>query len=258
MQYLSVVIITYNEEARISNCIDSVKPVADEIIVLDCFSTDKTVEIARAKGAIIKEEEWRGYIEQKNLALEFAKHNYVLSLDADERLDATLLAAIIEAKKSFSHKAYIMNRCTNYCGKFIRHGQWYPDKKLRLFDKRIASWGGTNPHDKVVLSSPLAVNHLPGDILHFSYDSIEDHVKNGNKFTTIAARSLFERGKRASWINILCNPLWTFLHGYFVRLGLLDGVPGFIIAVISAHHTFLKYIKLYQLRQSSFNSRYKA
>ena len=257
MQYLSVVIITYNEEAHISDCIDSVTAVADEVIIVDCYSTDKTVEIATSKGAVIKEEKWKGYIEQKNIALGYAKHNYVLSLDADERLDPTLLASIIEAKKSFANKAYIMNRCTNYCGRFIRHGQWYPDKKIRLFDKRIASWGGSNPHDKVVLSSPTPVQHLAGDILHFSYDSIEDHVSNGNKFSSIAAESMFANGKKASWINILGNPLWTFVHGYFVRLGLLDGVPGLIIAIISAHHTFLKYIKLYLLRQSSAGSRYK-
>jgi glycosyltransferase involved in cell wall biosynthesis len=254
MQYLSVVIITYNEEAHISNCIESVKPVADEIIVVDSFSTDKTVELARAAGAIVKQSAWPGYIEQKNLALEFATHNYVLSLDADEMLDATLLAAIIDAKKSFGHKAYLMNRCTNYCGKFIRHGQWYPDRKLRLFDKRVASWGGLNPHDKIMLSEPYPVKHLPGDILHYSFDSIEEHVSQGNRFSTIAAQSLFERGRKSSWINILANPLWTFIHGYIVRLGLLDGAAGFIISIISAHHTFLKYIKLHQLRQSSANA----
>ncbi|RYZ36468.1 MAG: glycosyltransferase family 2 protein [Sphingobacteriales bacterium] len=258
MQYLSVVIITFNEEDHISNCIDSVSSVADEIIVVDCFSTDRTVEIARAKGAIVREETWRGYIEQKNLALSFAKNNYVLSLDADEMLDDRLRNSIAEAKKTFGHKAYIMNRCTSYCGKFIRHGQWYPDRKLRLFDKRVASWGGLNPHDKIVLSSQVQTVHLDGDILHYSYASIEEHVTHGNKFSTIAAESLYARGRKPSWINILANPLWTFIHGYIVRRGMLDGVAGFIIAIISAHHTFLKYIKLYQLWHRSGSSGYKA
>lgn len=258
MQYLSVVIITFNEEAHISNCIDSVASVADEVIVVDCFSTDRTVEIARSKGALVKQETWRGYIEQKNLALNFAKHDYVLSLDADEMLDDRLRNSITEAKKTFEHKAYIMNRCTSYCGKFIRHGQWYPDRKLRLFDKRVASWGGINPHDKIVLAASVPTVRLPGDILHYSYDSIEEHVTHGNKFSSIAAASLYARGKKPSWLNILANPLWTFLHGYVVRMGMLDGVPGFIIAIISAHHTFLKYIKLHQLWHSSRGSGYKA
>jgi glycosyltransferase involved in cell wall biosynthesis len=253
MQYLSVVIITLNEEAHIADCMESVKQIADEIVVVDCFSSDRTVEIAKSKGAIVKEEKFRGYIEQKNLALEFASHDYVLSLDADERLDATLLEAIKEVKKSFAHKGYSMNRCTNYCGRFIRHGQWYPDKKLRLFDKRAASWGGLNPHDKVLLDPSLPVKHLPGDILHYSYYSIEQHVAHGNKFSTIAADSLFERGRKSSWLNILGNPLWTFLHSYVIRLGLLDGAFGFVIAIISAHHTFLKYIKLYQRWQTDKN-----
>ncbi|RYG05783.1 MAG: glycosyltransferase family 2 protein [Chitinophagaceae bacterium] len=249
MQNLSVVIITYNEEEHIGDCISSVTAVADEIIVLDCFSTDKTVEIARSKGATVHKEKWRGYIEQKNRALEFANYDYVLSLDADEMLDQRLLDSIITAKKNFSHKAYQMNRRTNYCGRFIRHGQWYPDKKLRLFDKRNAAWGGLNPHDKIVLSAALPVAHLPGDILHYSYNSIEEHVAHGNKFSSIAAETLFALGKKAYWFNIIFNPVWTFLQGYFIRMGFLDGVAGFIIAKISAQHTFLKYIKLYQLRR---------
>ena len=247
MKNLSVVIITYNEEAHISNCIESVKPVADEIIVLDCYSTDKTVEIARAKGAVIHESKFRGYIEQKNLALKYASHDFVLSLDADEMLDDSLLEAVAKEKASPSGKAYSMNRCTKYGSRFIRHGQWYPDKKLRLFDKRIAAWGGMNPHDKVVLTSPVPVTHLPGDILHFSYDSVEEHVAHGNKFSTIAAESMYKHGRRAYWFNFIINPIWAFIQGYFLRLGLLDGVEGFIIARISSHHTFLKYIKLYRL-----------
>src|SRR5262245_55788275 len=145
MQPLSVVIITYNEEHNIARCIDSVKTVANEVIVLDSFSTDQTVAIARLHGAIVYQEKFRGYIGQKNLAMQFASHNYILSLDADEALDDKLAASILKAKKSFSSRAYRMNRCTNFCGRFIRHGLWYPDRKIRLFDRRIAKWGGLNP-----------------------------------------------------------------------------------------------------------------
>ena len=142
-----------------------------------------------------------------------------------------------------------MNRCANYCGKFIRHGIWYPDPKVRLFDKRIASWGGTNPHDRIELKEKTDVSHLHGDILHFSYDSIEEHMIQSNNFTTISAASMFEKGQRSNWIKILVNPFWTFLNGYFIRGGFLDGYYGFVIAINSAHQTFLKYIKLYRLQR---------
>lgn len=251
MPKLSVVIITFNEEELIGKCIDSVLSIADEIIVLDSFSTDKTVEIARSKGAIVKEARFAGYIEQKNLALQMASNDYVLNLDADELLDATLIAAITEEKKSFTHQAYEMNRCTNYCGKFIRHGLWYPDRKLRLFDKRVAHWGGVNPHDKVEVPDSVLIKRLRGDILHFSYNTIEEHVAQGNKFSTIAAQSLFERGKKPSWIKVFVNPVWTFIVGYILRRGMLDGAAGFTISILSAHHTFLKYIKLYWLHRKA-------
>ena len=146
-----------------------------------------------------------------------------------------------------------MNRCANYCGKFIRHGLWYPDPKLRLFDKRIASWGGINPHDKIELKEKTPVKHLTGDILHYSYDSIEEHLIQSNNFTTISAASMYERGQRSNWFRMIWNPLWTFVNGYFVRLGFLDGYYGLVIAINSAHQTFLKYIKLYSLQRKQIN-----
>ena len=249
MDLLSVVIITYNEEKNIGRCIESVKEIADEIIVVDSYSTDRTKEIALQKGAAVKQEKFLGYIEQKNLALELASHNYMLSIDADEALDGKLARAIAAEKRHFHFKAYSMNRCANYCGRFIRHGLWYPDKKVRLFDKRIANWGGTNPHDRIELKEDARIKHLDGDILHFSYDTIEEHMVQSNNFTSISAVSMFEKGQRSNWMKILVNPFWTFLHGYFIRLGFLDGFYGFVIAVNSAHQTFLKYIKLYRLQR---------
>jgi hypothetical protein len=141
-----------------------------------------------------------------------------------------------------------MNRCTNYCGRFIRHGSWYPDKKLRLFDKRIARWGGTNPHDKIKLDSRCTARHLKGDILHFSYASIEEHVQQNNKFSTISASSLFNSGKRTNLVKMVVNPFWAFINGYFLKAGFLEGFYGFVIAVNVAHLTFLKHIKLYQIQ----------
>ena len=151
MKSLSAVIITWNEEDNIGRCIDSLWHVADEVIVLDSYSSDNTVAIARQKGAIVKQEKFSGYKQQKNKALQLATHDYVLSLDADEMLSSKLIKSILEVKKEFKHKAYFMNRFNNYCGRFIKHGLWYPNQKLRLFDKRIALWGGMNPHDKIEL-----------------------------------------------------------------------------------------------------------
>lgn len=249
MQTISVAIITYNEERNIERCIDSVKKIADEILILDSFSSDNTVAIARSKGAIVHQEKFRGYIEQKNLALQLTSHQYVLCLDADEALDDTLANSIIGLKVKMNTQAYSMNRCTNYCGRFIRHGLWYPDKKLRLFDKRVAVWGGINPHDKVILAKAVRIHHLKGDLLHYSYESIEDHMLQINKFSSISAQAMYEAGKHTSLFKIILNPVWAFIHGYFLRLGFLDGFYGFIIAVSISHLTFLKHTKLMMLQR---------
>lgn len=242
---LSVVIITFNEEKNIGRCLQSVKNIADEIIVVDSLSTDETVQICRSHGAAVHLQSFLGYVEQKNYALNLAANEYVLSLDADEALDKNLEASILAAKQQFRFDGYFMNRCTNYCGKFIRHGAWYPDKKLRLVRKAVASWGGDNPHDKLVMQDGSKITHLNGDILHYSYNSIEEHVLQNNKFSTISAETLFRRGKRTNIANMIINPFWAFFLGYFLRGGFLDGFYGFVIAVHVAHLSFLKHVKLF-------------
>jgi glycosyltransferase involved in cell wall biosynthesis len=249
MQPLSVVIITFNEEQNIARCIHSVQSLANEIIVLDSYSTDRTVDIARSLGAIIYKEKFRGYISQKNLAMQFASNNYILSLDADEALDEQLAASILREKKSLLHRAYSMNRCTNYCGHYIRHGLWYPDNKIRLFDRRIAKWGGLNPHDKIILEQGFPVSHLEGDILHYSFSTIDDHVWQNNRLSAIAATSLYNTGSKSSWFKMLVRPAWAFINGYLFRMGFLDGTDGFTIAINTAHQVFLKYNKLYSLQR---------
>jgi glycosyltransferase involved in cell wall biosynthesis len=250
MHALSVVIITFNEAKNIERCLSSVKRVADEIIVLDSFSTDLTVELAIKMGASVSQQKFAGYIQQKNAALELANNNYVLCLDADEALDENLIESILLTKINFSAKAYNFNRCTSYCGRFIRNGSWYPDKKTRLFDKRFAQWGGVNPHDKIELKGPdKTIKHLKGNMLHFSYYTIEEHIARINNYTTISANALHAKGVRSNWIKILVNPFWRFMYGYFIRMGFLDGFYGFIIAVNCSHETFQKYIKLYRLQQ---------
>jgi glycosyltransferase involved in cell wall biosynthesis len=249
MKNLSAVIITWNEEQNIGRCIDSLWNVADEIIVLDSYSSDNTFAIAKEKGAIVKQESFRGYIQQKNKALQMASCNYILSLDADEVLSEKLIESILNEKKEFRHNAYFMNRCNNYRGKFIKHGLWYPNKKLRLFDKRIASWGGMNPHDKIQLKENNKASFLEGDILHYAYNSIDEHVRRNEEISTIAAWSLYEAGIKKHWSKIFLSPLWSFLHGYFLRLGFLDGYYGFVIAMQTARQSFLKYQKLRRLQK---------
>ena len=144
-----------------------------------------------------------------------------------------------------------MNRCTYYCGRFIRHGAWYPDRKLRLFNKQLAKWGGTNPHDKVEFESPQTTLHLAGDILHYSYYSIEEHITQNNKFSTISAESYFNRGKKTSLFNIFFNPCWAFFSGFILRGGFRDGFYGYVIARNVAHLTFLKHSKLFLLQRKA-------
>lgn len=249
MQPLSAVIITYNEEENIARCLDSIGSLADEVIVVDSYSTDNTVDIARSMGAVVYREKFRGYIGQKNLAIELASYNYILSLDADEALHPGLAAAILEEKKTFLHRAYSMNRCTRYCGHFIRHGLWYPDKKIRLFDRRIAAWGGLNPHDKIQLKNGYAVKHLKGDLLHYSFNTPEDLVWQNNRLSSIAAASLYNTGVRSSWYKLTVRPAWAFLNGYLLRGGFLDGADGYTIAVNTAHQVFLKYSKLAKMEK---------
>jgi glycosyltransferase involved in cell wall biosynthesis len=255
MHPLSAVIITFNEEANIRRCIESVRQVADEVIVLDSHSTDNTVEIARSLGATIYIEKFKGYIGQKNHAMWLANHNYILSLDGDEALDDLLIASILDAKKSFPHRAYSINRCTNYCGHFIRHGLWYPDRKIRLFDRRVAQWGGLNPHDSIKLNKGFTSHNIPGEILHYSFHTPDDLIWQNNRMSSIAAASLYAAGKRSNWFKMLLHPIWAFFNGYLLRRGFLDGSDGFNIAVNTSHQVFLKYSKLYRLQKAKGKNR---
>jgi glycosyltransferase involved in cell wall biosynthesis len=246
---LSVVVITYNEENAIGTCLESVKNIADEIVIVDSYSTDRTKEICEQYHARFYSHPFEGHIQQKNLALQKATHPYVLSLDADEALSETLKRQIEAVKKNWEYDGYYFNRLTNYCGKWIRHGGWYPDKKLRLIDKRKGEWTGVNPHDKLELSNASTSCFLKGDLLHYSYHSIRGHIKQVNTFTDLGATSAYKAGKKATLCQLLLNPFWKFIRDFFFRFGFLDGYYGFVIAMISAHATFIKYVKLKELRK---------
>lgn len=242
---LSVVIITFNEEANIARCLKSVEGIADEVVVVDSFSTDRTKEICLAMGARFVEHPFKGHIEQKNFALTQAASDYVLSLDADEALSGELKASVLAAKLNWTDDAYRMNRITNYCGKWIKHGGWYPDRKLRLFDRRRATWGGQNPHDKIIPEEGVSIAYVSGDLLHYSYTSIRQHLNQMNFFTDIASEEMKQKGKRVSILGLIVKPPFRFFRMYLLQLGFLDGFEGFCIATLSAYAVFAKYAKLY-------------
>ena len=251
MTPISVVIITFNEEQNIERCIDSIKNIADDIVVVDSFSTDRTAEIAELKGARVIKNKFVGHIEQKNFAITQAKFPHILSIDADEFPDEELLSEIKKTKENFIADGYSFNRLNNYCGKWIRHGAWYPDIKLRFWDSRNGKWQGINPHDKYTMDPNSTTIHLKGNLLHYSYKSIEEHINKTDYFSTIAAKAYFENGKKSSFFKIVFNPISRFFRDYFFRLGLLDGKLGFIIAWINASEVRLKYKKLLQLQKNA-------
>lgn len=247
---LSVVIITFNEERNIGRCLGAVRAIADDIVVVDSGSTDQTKKICLENGARIVEHSFEGHIEQKNWAIGQAKFPHVLSLDADEAPDKTLLEAIREVKENWTHDGYTMNRLTNYCGKWIHHCGWYPDTKLRLFDSRKGAWGGINPHDRYELADPnSAISHLPGHILHYSYYAVEEHYRQADNFSTIAANALYRQGKTSGRFVALLKTVAKFIRNYFIKQGFLDGKYGFIICKISAWETWQKYTKLARLHK---------
>ena len=245
---LTVAIITYNEEKNIGRCISSVQSIADEILVVDSFSTDKTEEICNEFGVRFIKNAFKGHIEQKNIALELSTHEHVLSLDADEALSPILLEEIKKIKENFEAEGYRFNRLTNYCGHWVRHCGWYPDTKLRLVKKSRAMWKGVNPHDILQMNTDEdQVGFLEGDLLHFSYETITSHVNQTDKFTTIAAKAAFSNGKRSSIFKIISRPILKFFRDYFFKRGVLDGRYGFIICFINALSALLKYSKLKDL-----------
>lgn len=250
---LSVVVITFNEEKNIGRCLESVKGIADEIIVLDSGSTDQTKEIACSYNQVkFYTHPFDGHIQQKNRAKNLATHDWVLSLDADEAIDKTLKQSILEIKGKWDKEGYYMNRLTNYCGHWVKYSNWYPDRKLRLWNKNKGEWRGINPHDKFeMFEGDKVTGYLKGDILHYSYYTLEDHYKQVEYFTTIASRAYFEKGIKAHSWNTIVNPVAKFIDHYLIHLGFLDGKAGWHIARISAYATYLKYKKLRALQQSS-------
>jgi len=250
MQKLSVVIITLNEEKNIGRCLDAVKDIADDIVIVDSLSNDKTEEITLAKGGRVIKQKFLGHIAQKNFAITQAKFPHILSLDADEVLSDELKKSILETKQNWKYDGYTFNRLTYYCGRWIKHCGWYPDTKLRLWDSRKGKWAGLNPHDQFFMHKDASLKHLEGDLLHYSYDSIQHHASVSMRYSEIMAQQLFEQGKKSRAIKMWVNPFAKFIKVYFQKKGFKDGIYGLIISWIAAYSTFMKYALLRHLEKS--------
>lgn len=240
---LSAVIITYNEEANIGRCIDSLQAVVDEIVVVDCFSVDYTKEICLSKGVSFYQNEFLGFANQKNYAASLAQHEYVLSLDADEYLSPELTAAILGIKGNFQFDGYTMNRLSSYAGEWIRTCGWYPDTKLRLWRKGMGVWQGQGIHERVEMDGKHSVSHLDGDLLHHAYDNITQFLEKIQRYSDIYAKE--HRYKiRSSGFKIFYKTSFAFIKSFFLKRGILDGYKGLLISVCNANFVFYKYSKL--------------
>lgn len=246
---ISATIITLNEQQNIGRCIDTLKKVVDEIIVLDSFSTDKTEEICRSSTAnvVFVQRAWAGYAESKNYANSLANNEYILSMDADEVLSPELQQSILTAKQQGLQGVYQINRLTNYCGKWIRHSGWYPDIKARLFPKDKCYWQGAYVHETLTYTETMPTTLLQGDCYHYSYYSFADHRARADKYSLLTAQKFASQGKNASLLKPYVSALGRFISMYLLRLGFLDGWMGFKIAQISALSNVVKYKELRRL-----------
>ena len=243
---ISACVIAFNEERKIKRCLQSLTW-CDEIIVLDSFSTDRTVEICKEFTPRVYQHEWLGYVGQRNLVREMSTHPWILFLDSDEEVCPALRDEILAhfERGTGQYLGYEFPRQVYYLGRWICHGEWFPDVKLRLFKKDHGRTEGQEPHDKVVVNGP--VKRLRNPIWHYTYDDIRDHLDTLNRFSTITAQQRFVQGTGFRWIDLLFRPPFRFLRGYFLKAGLLDGTHGFIIALLSAFGAFMKYAKLWEL-----------
>ena len=255
---ISATIITLNEEKKIEPCIKSLIGVADEIIVVDSRSTDETEAICRKYPVKFISHEFEGYVGQKNFAVRQATYDHILALDADERLSDELKESILHIKNNWnSVDGYAVDRYNNYCGKWMHFSGWYPERKVRLWDRRRALWGGTDPHDFVQLPKKRTKT-LKGNLLHYAYLSLDEHMRQIYRFAEIAARAKYKKGEKPNFtINVIFSPLFRFVKSYFFQLGFLDGYYGFIFCTLSASMTFFKYARLYEYHRKGLPEQQK-
>ncbi len=252
MSQLSIVIITYNEEVTIARCIDSVRAIADEIIVLDSFSTDKTVAIAKEKGAKIIQEKFQGFTAQKNLVISHSSHQYIFSIDADEVVSEELLHSIqIQKQKDFPADAYEMNRLNFFGPRAIKTCGWYPDTKVRLWNKNLAEWKGGLVHEAwsfLHSKNDRVIEKLHGDLLHYTYQTKEDLVRQSERFAGLAAKTLKEKNVFFLLAKMISSAPFKFIRNYFFKLGFTEGELGFTICYYQSVEVFLKYYYAIELK----------
>jgi glycosyltransferase involved in cell wall biosynthesis len=241
MVKISATIITFNEERNIVRAIESLR-CCDEIVVVDSGSNDRTIELATNLGARVIDNPWSGYASQKNFASEQASNDWVLSIDADESLSEALEGEIWQIKKNGTAcDAYTMPRLAQYLGRWILHSGWYPDRKVRLFNRRRARWVGEYVHESVQVDGP--VGHLKSNLLHFTCSSLSEHLKTMDQYTTLAAEQIVSQKKPIGLQHLLAEPVWGFIQTYFFKRGYLDGTEGLAIAYMAAMYNFVKYAK---------------
>ena len=249
---LSAVLITRNAALQLPTCLASLA-FCDEVLVVDSGSDDDTVALARQHGARVIETHWRGFGPQKQFAVEQAAHDWVLCIDADERVSERLresvLAALAAVPPAPTFTAYRFARCNRFMGRYLRHGEGYPDWSLRLFDRRQAHWSDDVVHEKVLTDAPVGV--LQGDLLHDSAESLENYLAKQNRYSSLAAEAALARGKRTSTAHLLLSPLLRFVKFYFLRRGFLDGVPGLVHILIGCGASFAKHAKMLQAQRET-------
>lgn len=250
MSSIAVVVITLNEERNIGRCLTSVKTIADEIIVLDAFSTDNTEKIVREHGARFEQRAWEGYSATKNYLNSLVSCDYILSLDADEALSTELIEEILQAKQNGLIGTYNVNRLTNYCGKWIYHSGWFPDIKPRLFPKEGSYWDGAYVHE-VLISPPGPEHTFKAVVEHYSYYSYTDHRQRADKYSVLTAQKFFAAGKKVGPMKPYISAIGRFIAMYFIKKGFLDGRMGFKIAQISAQSNVVKYRELRRLHREN-------
>lgn len=252
MAKLSAILITKDEAQNIRACLESIAW-ADEIIVVDSGSTDTTREICQELGARVYSHDWPGFGPQKNRALQYATHEWILSIDADERVSSELrsaIEAVLQASIS-PFKAYTVSRLSSYCGRFIRHSGWYPDHVVRLFRREQFTFSSDLVHERVLVDKQEPIGLLAGHLYHYSYQNLEQVLVKTNLYSSLSAESLYQRGKRANLGTAIFHGLWAFIRTYFLRAGFLDGTHGFMLAVSNAETSYYRYLKLMLLGKKS-------
>jgi len=244
---ISAVIISFNEERDIARCLESVVDIADEVLVLDSFSTDGTKAICLKHGIRFEQHAFDGYVSQKNRAMQMATHDYILSLDADEALSEEARSEVERAKNEWTNDGYIFNRRNSYCGHWMRFTSWYPDRKLRLFDRRKAIWTGMDPHDYVKMNPGSRVVRVKSDLLHWAVHTEAEHQAKTEHFARISAKIYFEKGIRTNLATAFLHCVWRWFREYYVNFGILDGKAGWQVARYSAIYVWRKYYYLRQL-----------